>query len=569
MNMLQRVRQFFTLHHTYENTFLQRQARGIISLNFIVILLAIGLTIVTVMTSSSTPDPDALAALILAPTMVVAALVGVALVQGGRARLAAYLASGVILAAALALVASTGPNAYTALGLGIPIWLSGAILDWRGAALITVLTLAGVAVIAVLYELLWVIPLFVVGLLFIALMQWLFVGQSTETMRQAILSQRRLELVTTLNQQMVTEDSPEALIGVFSRAVSDAFGLQQVQVFLQDSDNPGLLRLRGGAGLEAQRALAQHRSLSTMADSPLARAFRLNKSVHVRADDRASEQVEFMPGTRTQLFVPIQVGAAAIGVIDLQSNSPTSFTDQEANTTLFALAWHLGTALQNREQARRIDLQGLEQQELYAHIQATREEMQQLRQQTSGVVWSRFFRERGANVIGYDIPAAGQDPVPADALPSSFTPFLAGQEPVVEEVEGGHRLAVPIVVRGQVLGAMEFQIMREGELPDRVLDLAATVAERLSITLENARLVEQTQTFAHREQSVGAVMNRLQTAANLEDLLHLAAQEFNHTLGSSRTHIRLQLRDDLEDALQPQPTGPAHAPGTTNGGGAA
>ena len=74
--------------------------------------------------------------------------------------------------------------------------------------------------------------------------------------------------------------------------------------------------------------------------------------------------------------------------------------------------------------------------------------------------------------------------------------------------------------------------------------------------------MEEAQTFAYREQQVGAISTQLQRASNLEELLAVAAETFNAALGGSRTRVRLQSSDVI-----PRP--PAREPTITGEGGAA
>ena len=92
---------------------------------------------------------------------------------------------------------------------------------------------------------------------------------------------------------------------------------------------------------------------------------------------------------------------------------------------------------------------------------------------------------------------------------------------------------------------MEFQIAGQGDLPTHLTDLAEAVAIRLSLALENARLLERVQMQAQREQRLNVASTSLQAADDLDYLLSLAAEEFNEALGSARTRIRLQLGDQV------------------------
>jgi GAF domain-containing protein len=100
-------------------------------------------------------------------------------------------------------------------------------------------------------------------------------------------------------------------------------------------------------------------------------------------------------------------------------------------------------------------------------------------------------------------------------------------------------LCVPIRLRGQTLGAVEFRRPGATGWSSAALELAQIVAERLALSLENARLFEQAQTTAQREQLVSQITSQLQTATDLQSLLALAAARFQEALGATQTSVRL------------------------------
>jgi GAF domain-containing protein len=62
--------------------------------------------------------------------------------------------------------------------------------------------------------------------------------------------------------------------------------------------------------------------------------------------------------------------------------------------------------------------------------------------------------------------------------------------------------------------------------------------------LESARLFEDAQQRAWREQAVGQIMARVRASTGVEDILQTAAEELGRALGVSRAIVRL----DIEDA---------------------
>ena len=111
--------------------------------------------------------------------------------------------------------------------------------------------------------------------------------------------------------------------------------------------------------------------------------------------------------------------------------------------------------------------------------------------------------------------------------------------PEISAENGEQILSVPIVLRGQMLGAMEFRAPGGQVWNNRSLELARIIAQRLALALDNIRLYEQAQTIASREQTANQVAARLQSKTDIDALITTAVESFQQALGATRTSIRL------------------------------
>jgi hypothetical protein len=100
-------------------------------------------------------------------------------------------------------------------------------------------------------------------------------------------------------------------------------------------------------------------------------------------------------------------------------------------------------------------------------------------------------------------------------------------------------IAVPIRVRGQVIGAIEFELEKSGSLSPEDLALIQEVGERFGLAAENTRLFEQSQRIAQREALVNEIGVRLQASNNIESTLAEAARSLKQTLRADKVAIRL------------------------------
>jgi GAF domain-containing protein len=106
-------------------------------------------------------------------------------------------------------------------------------------------------------------------------------------------------------------------------------------------------------------------------------------------------------------------------------------------------------------------------------------------------------------------------------------------------------VAVPIRVRGEVIGAFGFGGEELQHLTDEDIALIEAVAERVSIALENVRLFEQTQQQARREHLVNEITSKIVGSTDVNDILQITARELGRVLRSPKTSI--QLHGDQDD----------------------
>jgi GAF domain-containing protein len=71
--------------------------------------------------------------------------------------------------------------------------------------------------------------------------------------------------------------------------------------------------------------------------------------------------------------------------------------------------------------------------------------------------------------------------------------------------------------------------------------LLEEAANRLSLALENARLVEDAQRLASQEQQINIITGQIQQSTNLETILQNTIRELGKTLGVPKTFVQIGL----------------------------
>jgi PAS domain S-box-containing protein len=114
-------------------------------------------------------------------------------------------------------------------------------------------------------------------------------------------------------------------------------------------------------------------------------------------------------------------------------------------------------------------------------------------------------------------------------------------------------LALPLVSRGQALGALTIQSRRQAVFSVDDIAVLQTMADQLAITIDNANLIEQAHARAEREKRVRAIADQIHRGASAEIILRSTLAELNQMLGASKSVIRLgtqaRLRAELGELL--------------------
>jgi diguanylate cyclase (GGDEF)-like protein len=109
-------------------------------------------------------------------------------------------------------------------------------------------------------------------------------------------------------------------------------------------------------------------------------------------------------------------------------------------------------------------------------------------------------------------------------------------------------LAVPLMVRDEVVGVLDCQSDRVDHFDSETIDLLTLFSTQASIALQNARLYSLEQQRARQLQAINAIAQQTTAVLDLEDLLGRVCQLIQDAFGVS--HVSLFLREDHDLVLR-------------------
>ena len=316
--------------------------------------------------------------------------------------------------------------------------------------------------------------------------------------------------------------------------IRERFGLYYVGLFLVDERNEWAM-LQAGTGQAGQAMLARGHKLPITGGSMIGWSIsnaqaRIALQAEADAVRRATAE---LPETRSEAALPLRSRGKVLGALTVQSAQPNAF-DQDTVTVLQTMADQIAIALENAR--------------LLAESQVATEAMRRAAGESSREGWSQIMRTQSMPGVrsaagGVDVVLNAQ--VQGDWPNEAQRALQEGRIVHAESARDQAPLAIPVKVRGNVIGVIDtFKPSAGSTWTPEEIALAETLADQLGTALESARLYQDTQRRAIREQLVGEITTRMRESLDMEAVLKTAVQEIGERLGLHDIAIQLEMQQD-------------------------
>jgi GAF domain-containing protein len=350
-----------------------------------------------------------------------------------------------------------------------------------------------------------------------------------------------LEAISEVSRIIAIEQNLDRLLPLITRMISERFNYYHVGIFLlDDSQTFAILRAANSPG--GQRMLARGHKLEVGLTGLV--GFVAQKGTPRIALDVGDDAVYFnnpdLPETRSEIALPLNLREHTIGVLDVQSITPASFTEADANT-LTILAEQVAIAIDNAR--------------LFSETQRALSESQALYRQFVSQAWDN--QPGRTNPIGYIQTATGGKQVDKAFKTPEISQAMANGEIVVSASENNEQnnnrkaITVPIKLHNQVIGVLN---VRSGENDhnwnEDEIGIMQAVSERIAYALDNARLLGDLQRRAARERSIGQISARIGEANNIDAILRSTVEELGKKLRNTEVVIQITDQNNKRDNSQ-------------------
>ena len=270
-----------------------------------------------------------------------------------------------------------------------------------------------------------------------------------------------------------------------------------------------------------------------------------------------------LPDTRSEAAIPLVAGERIVGVLDVQSDIPFSFSAQSLKI-LQILADQLAIAVVNTELFAETQ-EHLAQHRLLHHItttaasgttlsEALQSAVNGLQVTLGGDRVSILLADRdkknlevkaavgyGSDIFDLKVPIGagitGWSAKNKRSLRSGNvhedTRYIEGSASTVSE------LAIPMIYRSELLGILNVESELSNAYSESDEELFGTLGGSLAAIIANARLLEQIRSQAERERIVFEITDKIRKTTDLQTILTTTASELARTTGANKVTIKV------------------------------
>lgn len=339
-----------------------------------------------------------------------------------------------------------------------------------------------------------------------------------------------LQIISEISQHISSsvEQQLPVLLTRIAHTISEKLGFYHIGIFLLDGNREyAVLRATNSPG--GQHMLERHHQLKVGGTGIVGY---VSQSGHPRiALDTGLDAVFFnnpdLPKTRSEMAVPLKYGSQTIGVLDIQSTTPSAFKDEDVNL-LSTLANQIAIAINNilvyEHDGNKIPL----------HKAGRRGEQLSRKQKQSG------YSFHADGTISTAIPV--NSPILDKVLETGETVILA--QPSKNNPAA---LAVPVKFRDQVIGVIHIEAAEANrKWTEDEVTVVQSISDRVAFALENAHLFEEASRRAEQEETIAHVTSQIGSSTDFNRILQTTIQELGRALGTTRAFIQLEAPESQE-----------------------
>ncbi len=343
-----------------------------------------------------------------------------------------------------------------------------------------------------------------------------------------------LQASSNIGQSINADLDLQQLLDNTINTVRQEFNFYHAQVFLID-DRYEYANLVASTGEAGKQLLARNHRLPVGSKSVIGRVSQVGEPVVSQNTDSDTVHAlnELLPDTRAELALPLIDAGNIIGALDVQSVNPDAFQPIDIQA-LQIIANQLAVAIRNARLFEEAQRNIQENKRILFDYETNLREVDRLNRTLTQQSWDRYL---GQTYID-GVTLTQNNFAPNAEWTDIMTEATMSQQPQTQDSDDDKQIAIPILLRGQVLGAIEVTVDSNSSEKDTI-EMIQAIGQRLAISLESARLFEEAQEASVQEQQINEIVSSYETAVTIDELLHITLEKLQQSLGAEKGSIRL------------------------------
>lgn len=331
---------------------------------------------------------------------------------------------------------------------------------------------------------------------------------------------RQFQAVAEVTKIISSIQTLETLLPRITQVMSEQFNVYHTGIFLLDKNREyAVLRAANSAGGKKMLELGHKLLIGQTGIVGFVTATGQPRiALDVGADATFFNNPN-LPNTHSEMALPLRYANEVIGALDVQSTEPNAFNQDDVDV-LFTLADQVAVAINN---AVTIE-----------EAQSSLLEAQSAIRKSTLDAW-QVMKPKNTK-YGYTLTDTSVKPLESPLDESHVQEALTKGQRVVS----GEKLAIPIRLRGQVVGVINVNTKNQFTLSEDNIDITEAITERLALALESATLLESTKNSADFERVTADITSRISSSTRFETILQTAAQELSKALGGSDVLVQIE-----------------------------
>lgn len=312
----------------------------------------------------------------------------------------------------------------------------------------------------------------------------------------------QLKAINEVSRVATSILDPEELLMRVVNLITKEFGYYYSALYL--IDNTGHWCALKAATGEAGRVLLESKhQVKTNNTNIIGKSIRARQAqILIEPGDKAVRlNNPLLPYTRSEISLPLLVGDQILGALDVHSTQEAAFNEQDIET-LQNMANQVAISLDNARL-----------------FQETRQSLNELLN-----IQKLYLRNAWIDT----------------SLPQGGISLAIGDN---SEGDKENLIGFPITLRDQIIG--QLALGKEETLSEEDKNLVLAIASQTALALENARLLEESQSAAMREKFVTEISNKIWASTSVDGVLQTTVRELGQILDTTEAIIEINIDENF------------------------